>query len=99
MKTTRIKTRGSRPVLPPPKTEAPSALPGGGGGGPLDDATRRYFIEQGRLGGTCKSDAKINAALENIEKANEARWGKKYKGKIANRLRRRRGQVARGKRR
>lgn len=53
----------------------------------LDDATTEFFAAQGRRGGKSKSDAKIAASLANVEKANEARWGKSYAGKIAKRFR------------
>lgn len=76
--TTPAKTRGGRSAA----TDATPPRPA------LDDAVKSFFAREGRRGGRSKSDRKIETALENIEKACEARWGKSYRGRIAKKKRR-----------
>lgn len=49
----------------------------------VEDALRELLAENGRkggrIGGRSKSDVKVAAARENIRKALEARWKKKFR--------------------
>ena len=40
---------------------------------------REHYQQVGKKGGVSKSKAKVAAGRKNIEKALEARWGKKFK--------------------
>jgi hypothetical protein len=62
------------------KTTKATKPPTGAG---IDERLRLYLKELGRKGGRSKSKAKMDAALVNVEKANEARWGKRFAGRIA----------------
>lgn len=48
----------------------------------VSDELRELMAENGRKGGRSKSEKKLAAVRANMEKALEARWNKKFKGRL-----------------